>query len=495
MTRTTTFGASCILLSALFALPASADVTPEDVWQLFKENYTNGGLVITTGSEKHEGDTLVIRDIVATQTLSETDQNTFTWPELRLRDVGDGSVEVTIPAENQATMSTKTAEGPPIVTTFQLTQAALAAQFSGTPDAIASKFGADEVAFRLGEAKVNGEDLPMKVLMKLNGLSGTSSFEGMANKDMRGEAAAKSLDMTITAADKDGGTLNLTATINDITSTATGIIAIGATDPNAALQSGQTMAQTLSYASSIFNLASTLDGQTVNADGGSGAGQIDFALSKAGLRYAINASDSKINVSGPMPFPVGLTIANSVTEVAFPISKSDAGQPAALRTTLKDLAISDSLWGMFDPNGALKHDPANLTVDLTGEIRPLVDILDPKQLESFGASGAPAPFQADAVTLNKLHLSILGAELNGQGDVTFDNTGPVPKPLGSVDLDLKGAVQLLNGLAAAGLIPAEQVAGYTMMLGMFTVPAGDDAVKTKVEFREDGIYNNGQKVQ
>ena len=35
-----------------------------------------------------------------------------------------------------------------------------------------------------------------------------------------------------------------------------------------------------------------------------------------------------------------------------------------------------------------------------------------------------------------------------------------------------------------------------MMMGMFAVPAGDDALTSKIEFKADGgIFANGQQIQ
>ena len=47
---------------------------------------------------------------------------------------------------------------------------------------------------------------------------------------------------------------------------------------------------------------------------------------------------------------------------------------------------------------------------------------------------------------------------------------------------------------AMGLIPEDQAMGFRMMLGAFTVPAGDDVLTSKIEFKDDGMYVNGQKM-
>ena len=49
---------------------------------------------------------------------------------------------------------------------------------------------------------------------------------------------------------------------------------------------------------------------------------------------------------------------------------------------------------------------------------------------------------------------------------------------------------------AMGLVPDDQMMGMRMMMGMFAVPAGEDALTSRIEFRDDGgIYANGQRIQ
>ncbi len=148
---------------------------------------------------------------------------------------------------------------------------------------------------------------------------------------------------------------------------------------------------------------------------------------------------------------------------------------------------------MVDPMEQLPRDPATLILDVTGTAKMLVDLID----EEF--ADAEAPGEVESVDINELQVTIAGAELTGEGAFTFDNADMsmgYPKPLGAVDLALKGGNALLDKLVAMGLVPEEQAMGGRMMLGMFTVPAGDDELTSKIEFRDDGgLYANGQRLQ
>lgn len=106
------------------------------------------------------------------------------------------------------------------------------------------------------------------------------------------------------------------------------------------------------------------------------------------------------------------------------------------------------------------------------------------------------PVELDSLKINQVRLAVAGAELSGTGDLTFDNAAPVPMPLGAIDLSLNGAKGLMDKLVTMGLVPQDQAMFAQMMLGVYAVPSGDDAVTSKIEFKEGGqILANGQRIQ
>jgi hypothetical protein len=106
------------------------------------------------------------------------------------------------------------------------------------------------------------------------------------------------------------------------------------------------------------------------------------------------------------------------------------------------------------------------------------------------------PFEVSEATINSLLLKAVGVELAGSGKVTFDNTAGAMKPIGAIDLSLTGANALMDKLVKMGFVPQDQIMGAKMMLGLFAVPTGDDALASKIEFKDDGgIYANGQRLQ
>ncbi len=189
--------------------------------------------------------------------------------------------------------------------------------------------------------------------------------------------------------------------------------------------------------------------------------------------------------------------AETALNVLIPASKSDTPQDFAFLTKVVDLTISDDVWGLFDPAATLSREPATFILDTKGTGRWLQDIMDPEvQME-----GVEPPGELNSLDLTQLLVKAAGAEVGATGGLTFDNTDLVtfqgmPKPTGSINVGIKGVNKLIDNLIAMGLLPDDQAMGARMMLGMFTRPgAGPDEVTSVIEFKDGGLFANGQQLQ
>lgn len=72
----------------------------------------------------------------------------------------------------------------------------------------------------------------------------------------------------------------------------------------------------------------------------------------------------------------------------------------------------------------------------------------------------------------------------------------MPAPEGEANLKLVGANALIDKLIGMGLVSEDDAMGARMMMGMFTVPAGDDTVTSKIEVNDEGhVLANGQRLK
>lgn len=505
MKKNSPISASVILAAVLCAGAAQADVTPEQVWQEWKDYYASMGGTITAASETRDGDALVVKDVKWSQGTDATVKTEMTMPEIRLTDKGDGTVEMTIPEEGDLTVAIDPADGKPSVNKVKVAQKGLSVIASGTVESMDYTFAVPDLTFSIDKISADGKEEPVSIALSTKGASGTSHVEKSGGRTTTGQMKADQVTMTLKGAKPETKEdFDASFEIDGVTTTSSGTMpeTVAMSDINAAMQGGFATKGDIAYASAAFKFSGTGSDGNFAAEGGNGGGKMMFAMSKDGIAYSGESSDGKISVTGPMPFPVEASVAQSAFNIAMPIMKSDDAKPASMLVKLVDLTVSDALWNMADPAGKLPHDPATLVLDLSGSLKPLIDLFDPKQAEAFAknpaadGSAAPAPFELSAVKINELHVKAVGADLTGTGDLTLDNSSTPPKPVGTVELNLTGANKLMDGLVAMGLLPEDQVMGYKMMLGMFTVPKGDDAVTSKLEFKDDGgIYANGQRLQ
>jgi hypothetical protein len=160
---------------------------------------------------------------------------------------------------------------------------------------------------------------------------------------------------------------------------------------------------------------------------------------------------------------------------------------------LSQFSVSEEAWALFDPTGALKRDPADLAIDISGKTK--LDVIAMAQADEAGTEPpVPAP---ESLNINELMLKVAGAALTGTGAFTFDNSMGVPMPLGEANVTVTGANALIDGLIATGLLAEEDAMGARMMMGAFMSPgANPDELTSKIEAKAGGeIYVNGQRVQ
>jgi hypothetical protein len=183
--------------------------------------------------------------------------------------------------------------------------------------------------------------------------------------------------------------------------------------------------------------------------------------------------------------------------LAMPVVPQDKPGLMALDLELAGLTISEDIWAMADPTGGIPRLPATLILRARSAASPLVNFMDPAAMENAPPEAALMPFRFDTLSIKELKLVIAGVELRATGDAAIRNDGPVPQPVGALDVTLEGAIGLATRLSEIGLIPPEQAQAAPMMLGTFAKPGNkEDSFTSRIEFTEDGqITANGVPLQ
>lgn len=487
MTRTSRL-AALTLAACLLALPAAAELSAEALWQNWQDIGAAQGRVITAASQTRTGGTLALSGISITQTAG-TRSVTSTLSDLRLSEGPGGIVTVLVPTGQQLVVTTHEPGAADVIATFALGAGDLALTARGDLPAPDYALSAPAFALDLVSLRQGPTDLPAHFTLGLTDLTGTlSGFAPDAAShvladlavatattafDVTDPATGQHVDTTITQTDS-----RLTADITPGADISKLTAAIRLLSGPAEASSRQTSPMT-----GTVETVTKEDSSALSLD--IAGGRADLTQALAGLEVALSAPQLPVS-------PVQLTMKSADIGLSVPIAPAPDSQPASLTARLADLIASDTLWNTLDPNRILPRTPAQLTLDLSADLK-----LDP----AVPGIPAPAPVIPQAVRINALSLSLAGAELNASGKFTLPAPGPLgipdfANPVGSLDVMVKGAETLLNQLTTAGLLGADQAMMAQMMMGIFTTPGDGDTLTSRIVTQPDGgLLVNGNRLK
>jgi hypothetical protein len=488
----TATAATALMLSAGGAW---ADVSAEQVWQAWLKQYETYGYTVTTEDLAQSGDTLVAKGVLLHSDIDGSSMD-LTIPEVSMRETGDGTVEVSFSKELNGTAITKVEGEPTLKMNMAMRQADMLVTVSGTPEALNYAFTMPEFVAEMDQTVMDdAAPVPVKVWLSMTGGKGSYDVIENAGQTISSQAALGGMRMTASGADPEtGGTFAMEFDLSDIAYNSNAVMPAGVTldKLDEALAAGAQVALDFGYGKSTGKITADSEDGPVELTSQAESGMVKLEMSGQTLRYAGKGENVKIDANlAAMPMPVSATMATTEVDFALPAGPADVAQPLIGKVVLQDLAVSDSLWALFDPMKQLPHDPATLIVDLSGTGRATTSLFSPQVAEM-----PMPPIQIETLDINALRLDLAGAELTGTGALSFDNAMGLPMPKGKIDLRLAGANGLMNTLSAMGLLPEDQAMFARMMLGLYAVPTGDDEMTSTIEFREGGeVLANGQRIQ
>jgi hypothetical protein len=495
--------ASTALLLVLSSGSALSAVTPEEVWESWQAFSSAAGQDLTVGSVARVGDALVVTGLVVTYAddlggsfSAEIDRLTFT-------DNGDGTVAVTMSETYPVTLAfAADTEGPSTVA-LTVFQPGLVITAGGSATETAFDFEAPTVMVVLDEARDQaGAAIDTRASLTMTGSTASYLVVGTGSDTTRLQSrfktAALSLDISGDGPEGPGGvTLSLADLAGETEGTFPGADLMS--DLAAALDSGFTIESQFVFGPVTLAAESTEAAGQTSLTGQAAGSDFVLAIDKTQMNYGVGLRGASVTVAGPdIPFPqVGAAFGELAFNLLMPVSRSDTPQDFAFLTKFADVTLSEDIWGLFDAEAILPRDPATVILDVRGTGRWLVDIMDP----AGQASGTEPPGELTSLDLAQILVRAAGAEVGAKGALTFDNSDltsfeGIPAPAGSITVDIKGVNALIDNLIAIGLLPDDQAMGARMMLGLFTRPgAGPDQVTSLIEFRDGGLFANGQQLQ
>ena len=488
----------------LLSTTAHAAVTAEQVWQNWRDVSGSYGQTLTAGSEERQGDTLVISNLAIASTF-EGGSVAGTIEKVNFRELGDGTVEVTMSPDYPLVINTTDPAGKKTAISVAVHQPDIKMIAAGTDAETSYDFTAPAVKVTIDEVTVDDKKVEMDLGFDVTALGGNYTVTKGALTGLKSTLTADSASMKLAMTDPDtGAVVNVKGNVTKLAGTSTGSLldAAAMKDMAAALKAGFATDGNFTYGSSTVDFDEVAGESTTKGTVTMGAGNLVFAMNADRLNYGGGAKDVALKMSGSeIPFPeLAVSYAESAFNLLMPISKSDTPGDFALMTRLIDLKISDEVWGMFDPGSVLPRDPATVVIDATGKANWLVDIMDPAATAAM--DGSTMPVQLTSLAVNDVTARVAGAEVTGKGAFTFDNTDlttfqGVPAPTGTLDLKITGANGLLDKLIQLGFVPEDQAMGARMMMGLFAkaVEGKEDTLTSTLEFKDKGFFANGQRLQ
>lgn len=492
--------AAAALIVLFSANIASARVSPEDVWQNWQKLMASVGQALLADSLTREGDTLVAKGVKTTLDAGDGAVLTGALDEMRLRDLGDGTVEITTSDLYTLHLDAPGTNGEPEELNVQFVQPGMRAVVSGAP-------GDMNYAYDIPNATVKMQALSQGVAsgdarLEMTGVTGSYSIADKEGKTTaRSSTEVQTLAYAITAVE-EGETVDLTGNLAGLKVSGGGTV-LGAEemeDMAKALAAGAGFDASISFGAGSGEMMVSGSGLPTRLTATIEAGALEFGLSGETLQYRSSGTGvSVMATGGDLPVPeLNFGYDEAAMSLSIPVAASDVPEEFDWSVRLVNLAVSNELWDMFDPTAALPRGPASMIVESTGKLLLLADLFDEDAMDEM-SEGETA--ELHALTVSDLQVRFAGAEVLGKGDLTFDNADTVtfdgvPAPTGKIELKLTGANGLMDKLVAMGLVPPDEAMGFRMMLAMLAKPGeGQDVLNSTLEFRDKGFFANGQRLQ
>lgn len=504
MTRALTCSSAIAL--ALFATSARADVTPQEVWDSWQAVLTSAGQELTVGATAENGGVLEVSDIALSYKDDLGGSAFVSFDKLSFADNGDGTVTVTMPESYPVQMAFPDETDGPSSMKLTVTQPGMTIVAGGSATETSYDFTVPSVAIKLDEIQdPGGKVLDTQADMVMT--EATGKYLVVRDGDKTGldvSYTAKGMVLNVSGTDNSeggGGQGAGSITLADLSGTTKGNFLNAEMMANmaVALNSGFTMDSSFSFGALTANLDITEASGPTNIAANATGGGFVLAMDKTRMNYGTSLNGAKFTVSGAeIPFPqVEVGFAESGFNVMMPVSKTETPQDFSFLTKLVDFTVSEDVWGLFDPAGSLSREPATLILDLKGTGLWTQDIMDP----SVQMEGAEPPGQLNSLDLVQVLAKAAGAEVSAAGGLVFDNAdtvtfGGMPRPDGKITIGIKGVNQLVDNLIALGILSEDDAMGFRMGMAMFARPgAGPDELTSEIEFKEGGLFANGQRLQ
>jgi len=498
MPRINALSLSLSAFALTLASPTFA-VTAEELWAEWQAQSAALGQEMAADSVEPGDGTLTLNGFTSgfsdgeVSTVGRVDQIVMTEND-------DGSVSIEMSDVYALTISFEDRPGtPPVNIGINLIAPDLVMTASGEVGARVYEYAAPRITIEDGP--ITGGDGPPPVIDMMIGMEDVAASYQIDGTDPENLAydttstiggIAGAID--VTPPPDEEGRLKLTFSMGAIEATGAGQLGnlIEMTMNPDGVPSDFDLRGDITYESAGMDLTFEHPTDAFNVFASNEGGRLTSVFSDREIDYRITTIGSSTHFASPdLPVPVEYSVGSAEIALRVPLAAAPDPQPMAARLAFEDVTASEQVWSLADPSQSFPRDPITVIADLSGTVQVMADLMsmDPTTM-------GEAPGELREMSLNELRISVGGATLTGSGSATFE-PGPVPVPVGSVDLQLSGGNALLDTVQGMGLVPIEQLAMVRGLLGAFARPgATPDTLESTIEFTEGGgITANGVPLQ
>ncbi len=498
-------------ISAVAVAPAQAALTSQQIRDQLISIYRSMGYTVAIGNEVDNAGTITLDSLTMSREIPQSGATiSISYDKITLSPSGDAvamtispniNFSVDIPADRPGRKDVSVAAHM-VTTDFR-------AMFSGDVRNIKAEVSLAKAIFTLDDVLSAGQKMPATASLVAHDSSGSYrlGLPDGGGRTIDGDATLGSVVFSI-GIDEPGGkgyvkaSGSLAGLEQSFSVSTPDLSKYDMNDPTAVIamiKDGLSVSGSLALGKMAVQVDSLTRNKTSNVAVTSDSGNFGISLSRDRVSYGIAENGVRIRIaSQQLPIPeIKVGYDQLALNFDLPLAQASAPSDFSVSIALRNLAVDDAVWSMFDPGGMLVHDPATLAVALSGKLLVLTDLLDPEKVAQMSGP----PWIPTAINLNELTASALGAILTGKGSFKVDMSSGktingLPLPVGAVDLDLKGAYGLIDSLASMGLLKDKQTMGFKGMLGAFAKPVGEDHVTSRIEVTQEGeITANGQRLK
>jgi hypothetical protein len=131
--------------------------------------------------------------------------------------------------------------------------------------------------------------------------------------------------------------------------------------------------------------------------------------------------------------------------LTVPLAAAPEPSNAAVRLAYRDLAVSEEVWSLIDPSGAVPRNPLTVVLDATAQVQLMVDLMSAEAM----AMDRP-PGELRALSVSELEVTFGGTSLTGTANMTFAPGQIVPQPVGAPTCRLSVATRCSISCRARG---------------------------------------------